>query len=213
MLSIYRMKPDYLDRYTDYLSVTFGYATATGFSPRLDERISHDQLTRALSDKLCNSRELWLQVKSTVRKIESDEGCLLFDDTIIEKPHMDENELIGWHYDHSKGRHVKGVNLLNCLYHVGGNSIPVAFELIRKSMVYSEIKIRKEKRISEITKNELRRNMLGICTKNTMKFKWVLADSWFGSVENMRHIKLDFKKDFMVAQWLGFPYSYFQIVV
>jgi hypothetical protein len=108
MLSIYRMKPDYLDRYTNYLSVTFGYATATGFSPRWDERISHEQLTRALSDKLCNSRELWLQVKSTVRKIESDEGCLLFDDTNIEKPHRDENELIGWHYAPSKGRHVKG---------------------------------------------------------------------------------------------------------
>jgi hypothetical protein len=40
-----------------------------------------------------------------------------------------------------------------------------------------------------------------------MKFKWVLADSWLGSVENLRHIKLDFKKDFRVAlqinRWLA----------
>ena len=200
MLYIYKMKPDYLDRYTDYLSVTFGYATATGFSPLLDERISHDKLTRALTDKICNSREIWLQVKSTVREIESEEGCLLFDDTVIEKPHRDENELNGWHYDHSKGCKVKGANLLNCLYHAGGNSIPVSFELNRQAVVYSEINTHQEKRIREITTNELMRNMRGVCTKNTMKFKWVLADSGLGSVENLRHIKLDFKKDFMVAK-------------
>lgn len=47
-------------------------------------------------------------VKRTVRKIEDEEGVLIADDTISEKPYMDENEIVGWYFDHSKGRSVKG---------------------------------------------------------------------------------------------------------
>ena len=57
------MKQSDLDLYSDYLSVTFGYATATDFSKLLDGQVSHDQLTRALSTTLCGSKDLWLQVK------------------------------------------------------------------------------------------------------------------------------------------------------
>jgi hypothetical protein len=37
------MNTEYLDLYTDYLAVTFGYATATGLSDMLDGSISHDK--------------------------------------------------------------------------------------------------------------------------------------------------------------------------
>ena len=104
------MKQNTLDLYTDYLNVTFGYATATGLSQLLDGDLSHDQVTRALSQELCTSKDLWLQVKPTIRPVESAEGYLVFEDTLIEKPWRDENELIGWPYDHSKGRNVKGLN-------------------------------------------------------------------------------------------------------
>ena len=30
-----------------------------------------------------------------------------------------------WHYDHSQNRSVKGINLLNCVYHADGVSVPV----------------------------------------------------------------------------------------
>jgi len=42
-----------------------------------------------------------------VRSVEAEDGVLIFDDTIQEKPHTDENELICWHYDHSQNRSVK----------------------------------------------------------------------------------------------------------
>ncbi len=91
------LKPNYLDLYTDYLSVTFGYATSTRLSQLLDGGVSHDQITRALSGQAGSSKDLWLPVKSSIRQVESDEGCLIFDDSIVEQPWMDENELIGWH--------------------------------------------------------------------------------------------------------------------
>ena len=188
-----------LDLYTDYLISTFGYATATGLATMVDGDISHDQVTRFLSERTYTSKDLWLEVKPTVRKIESEEGALLFDDTVQEKPYTDENEVMCWHYDHSKGRSVQGFNLLNCLYHVEDVSIPVAFEVISKPIEYSDLKTKKRKRKSLVTKNELMREMVTVCVKNQLKFRFVLFDIWFASVENMFHIKKTHAKDFMCA--------------
>ena len=107
------MNTKYLDLYTDYLAVTFGYATSTGLSDMLDGGISHDKFTRFLADGEWSSRELWKQVKPTVRKIETEDGVLIFDDTVQEKPWMDENDLICRHHDHCKGRSIKGINMMS----------------------------------------------------------------------------------------------------
>ena len=85
------MNTKYFDLYTDYLAVTFGYATAAGLSHMLDGNISHDKFTRFPADGEWSSRNLWK----------------------------------------------KGINMLNCLYHVGDVSVPAAFELIRKPIRFS----------------------------------------------------------------------------
>ena len=81
-------KPD-LDLYTDYLLSTFGAATATGLSAMVNGNVSHDQITRFLSAQDYSSKDLWQQVKSTVRSIEQEDGVLIFDDTIQEKAWTD----------------------------------------------------------------------------------------------------------------------------
>ena len=116
-----------LELYTDYLICNNGFATATGLSAMLDGDISHDQMTRFLSSKAFTSKDLWRQVKATIRQIEQEEGCLIFDDTIQEKAWTDENEIMCWHFDHCKGRSVKDTNMLTALYYSGEVSIPVAF--------------------------------------------------------------------------------------
>ncbi|MDM8569248.1 hypothetical protein QUF50_07040 [Thiotrichales bacterium HSG1] len=144
-----------LELYTDYLMVTFGYATSTGLSNLLDEDISHDTFTRFLSKEEYDSKELWKHVKPLVREIRRRSVLM-----IRFKTHMKENELICWHYDHTKGRSVKGINLLNCLYNVDNISIPVSFELIHKPIKFTDPKTSKEKRRNETTKNELMRSMI-----------------------------------------------------
>jgi hypothetical protein len=193
------MNKEHLELYTDYLLSTFGKATATGLSSLVNGQVSHDQVTRFLSGEEYTSKELWQEVKPTVRKVEREGAVLIFDDTIQEKPYTDENEVMCWHYDHSKGRAVQGFNLLNCLYHVDDISIPVAFELIRKPAEYCDLKTRKRKRASLVTKNELMRSMLDVCVKNKLKFRFVLFDIWFSSKENMCHIKVTLEKDFICA--------------
>ena len=94
------MNKEMLDLYTDYLLSTFGFSTATGLSAMIEGEVSHDKITRFLSAQDYTSKELWQQVKSTVRSVEHEQGVLIFDDTIQEKAWTDESELICWHYDH-----------------------------------------------------------------------------------------------------------------
>lgn len=192
------MKKAELELYTDYLISTFGAATATGMSAMLDGAVSHDRVTRFLSERAYTSRDLWWQVKSTVRQIEREDGVLIFDDTIQEKAWTDENEVMCWHYDHCSGRSVRGINLLNALYHSGGVSIPVAFELVRKPLQFCDVQTRQVKRASEVTKNEMMRRMIATCVKNALKFRYVLMDSWFAATENFEFI-VNKNKHFIAA--------------
>ena len=119
-----------LDIYSDYWLASFSYTTATGLSRLMEGEISHDQVTRFLSSETKTGKHLWLMVKPFQRKIESSEGVLILDDSIEEKPYTDENDIICWHFDHSKERSVKGINFVSCLYQNRGVSLPVNFRLV-----------------------------------------------------------------------------------
>ena len=160
------MNKELLELYSDYLLSSFGATTATGLSAMLEGEVSHDRITRFLSGEDYDSRTLWRLVKPMVREIECEDGVLIFDDTIQEKPHTDENEMISWHFDHTRNRSVKGINLLNCLYHADGVSMPVAYEIIRKPIVFTDKDSGRQKRRSEVSKNELMRRMLRVCENN-----------------------------------------------
>lgn len=179
---------DIAEIYSDYLIASFGLTTATGLSNLLDGEISHDKITRFLASKAKTSKDLWHFVKPVVREIETDDGCLILDDSIEEKPFTDENEIVCWHYDHSKQMLVKGINFLSCLYQTKDLALPVGFDLIRKTETYIDPKDGKEKRRSPVSKNELARSQIEQAIKNRLKFRFVLFDVWFASVENMKLI-------------------------
>jgi hypothetical protein len=75
-----------LERYSDYLKSSFSQTTATGLSGTLEGQISHDRITRFLSRRDFDSKQLWLLVKPVIRQYERDDGVIIFDDTIEEKP-------------------------------------------------------------------------------------------------------------------------------
>ncbi len=193
------MNKEILDLYTDYLISSFGPTTATGLSKLMAGEISHDQVSRMLASPKTTSKEWWLMVKPQVRKIEQADGLMILDDSIEEKPYTDENEIVCWHYDHSKGRAVKGINFITALYSAQEVTLPIGFEIVSKTEQYLDQKTGKEKRRSKTTKNEHARQMLQAAHKNKILFKYVLTDIWFASAENMRFVKLDLKKDFIMA--------------
>jgi hypothetical protein len=162
-------------------------------------QVAHDQITRCWSAEEFSSKDLWALVKATVRAVEDEAAVLSLDDTIQEKAYSAENEGMGWHADHTQGHAVPGFNLLNCLYHVNGLPMPVAFALIKKPIEYCDLKTRQRKRASLYTKNELMRTRLLGCVQNKRKFRFVLLDPWFSSKANMGYIQKDLLNDFSCA--------------
>jgi hypothetical protein len=63
---------------------------------------------------------------------------------------------------------LQGINILNAMYSASDINIPVAFEIINKPIHYCDIKTRKVKHCSEVTKNNLLLQMLKNCQQNQL---------------------------------------------
>jgi len=161
--------------------------------------ISHDQVTRMLLGKKQSSREWWLFVKPYVRQRQCEDGVLIVDDPIEEKPYTDENDIICWHYDHAKGCTVKVINFITALYHAQDVFWPVGFEIVSKTEWYEDKKTGKKKWKSKETKNERYRCLLKQAVQNEILSLYVLNGIWFASAGNMRLVKLDSHKDFIMG--------------
>ena len=176
------------DIYVDYLVTQNSYATSTGCSELLDNNVKHDAFTRMLSSGNYDSKFIWSSNKSVVRKAENDDGFLIIDNTICHKPHSKLSELICYHYDHSEGRSVRGINLLTLMIKYGATTFPIGFEVIKKDQIgIRENKEGNEKmsRYSRYTLNELARFMVQQALNNNVKFRYILGDIWFASKANI----------------------------
>lgn len=193
-----RKQDKFLDLYSDYLISSSRSVTATGLSEMTGNQVSHDQITRSLSGPIKTSVDLWMKIKKTVRKVQSVEGVIILDDSIEEKPYTDENDIVCYHYDHTKGRSIKGIQFLTALYYSSDVSLPVGFELVSKTERVIDPKTNQQKRKSLKTKNELYRDLLKSCVHNQIPFKYVFNDIWFASADNMIFIKQTLKKDFVM---------------
>ena len=187
-----------LDLYSDYLLSSFGQVTATGLSALLEGAVSHDQIQRWLASAKKGSQQLWKWAKPLVRQTQSDEGVLIVDDSIEEKPYTDENDIICWHYDHSKERMVKGINFVSPLYGTSVIAIPVDVSLVAKTAKTRDEKTGKEKRQSPVSKNEMYQQMLRGAQAKQLRYRYVLNDSWDSSAENMMFVKRTLKREFVM---------------
>ena len=187
-----------LDLYTDYLISSFGLTTGTGLSRLLDGAISHDRIQRFLSGPTQGGAEFWKIVKPYVRRIQASDGVMIVDDSISEKPHTDENEILCWHYDHSSGQTIKGINFITALYQVNGVSLPVNYHLVAKTEGYLDPKTGKTKRRATVTKKEGYQQLLRQVVRNQIPFRYVVNDVWFASADNMRFVTHDLKRDFVM---------------
>jgi len=187
-----------LDIYSDYLISSFGQTTGTGLSRLLDGAISHDRIQRFLASPPQSGADFWKVVKPYVRQIQCDDGVLIVDDSISEKPYTDENDIICWHYDHSSGQTIKGINFITAMYHANEVSLPVGYQLVAKTACYTDKKTGQEKRRSSLTKNERFQQLLRQAVHNQIPFRYVLNDVWFASARNMMFVKHDLERDFIM---------------
>ena len=149
-----------------YLITSTSYTTATGLSKVLDNSLSHDKVTRLLKKEKLDNHRLWTFIKPLVRSVEQKNSGLIvrgsqgilwigmgIDNTIFEKPHTDESEINTYHYDHSQGKSVKGINAVNLIHETEGIRLPLSLSILHKDeWVEDKGKL---KRKSSQTKNEL----------------------------------------------------------
>jgi len=187
-----------LDLYTDYLLSSTGPTTATGLSRLLDGALSHDHITRWLRDTPCGSAHVWRQAKPLIRQAEAQRGVadfavLVVDDSVLEKAHTDANELICTHWDHSQQRYVKGLNFVTLLYQAEALAVPIAVELVRKTVPIYHPKTQQTSYQSPLTKNEYLQQMLRVALPGRpqpqVAYRYLLADSWYASAENMTLVR------------------------
>lgn len=195
------MDSSLLDLYTDYLLISFGSITATGLSAATDGTVSHDKITRMLNTEADNRSPLRLHRygKALLQELQSDDGVLVVDDTIIEKAHTDENQMVCCYWDHSHRRYVKGINLLSILYQSESGSMPLSAQIISKEEVYTDSETGRQKRRSCSTKNEYMRTMLKQLSRlGRLRYSTIVADVWFASEQNMRFIAEQLRKRFVM---------------
>jgi len=73
------------------------------------------------------------------------------------------------------------------IYYSNDTSIPVGFEVVKKTIKFVDGN-GKMKRRSEVTKNEMARNLLKGAIQRQIPFTYVLMDNWFASKENFEFI-------------------------
>jgi hypothetical protein len=108
---------------------TFSCAEASRSSPDIINKPAHDSFTRLLQRQPLSSENLWNEVKTFVK---NDQGVLIIDDTVLEKPYSQKNGLITYLWSNKEKKVVKGVGLITLLWTDGQSYIPCDFRVYDK---------------------------------------------------------------------------------
>ena len=132
---------------------------------------AHDTISRWLASETCESNDLWEHVQEQVAL----DSCLIVDDTVLDKRWSPQNELAGFHWSGNEHKVIRGISLVNLLATHDDTCIPVDY------------------RVNEGTKESKNKNehfidMLNVAKKRGFEPRYVMADSWYGSLENMKAI-------------------------
>ncbi|HEY4480329.1 MAG TPA: transposase [Candidatus Paceibacterota bacterium] len=134
--------------------------------------LSHDAVTRWLSAKEYTPKDLWNHVKPLVNP---KSGYLVGDDSLIVKKYSRENELAKLQYSGNVHGLVNGICLVNLLWTDSEEYIPVDYRIYQKEN-------------DDRTKNDHFQDMLKRAKKRGFEPFYVLTDSWYSGVPNLKLI-------------------------
>jgi hypothetical protein len=137
-----------------------------------DDAPAHDSISRWLASKTYKPNDLWKEVRLDATM----NGNLIVDDTVLDKRWSPKNELVHYHWSGNEHRTIRGISLVNLLATDGKQCIPVDYRVYEGSE-------------SNITKNDHFQTMLDTAEQRGFTPRYVLADAWYGSLENMKSIR------------------------
>jgi hypothetical protein len=106
------MSFNHLD-YCQYLLSSQTNYTLTNLADHL-QQFSHDTINRYLKKSELSPSLLWQNIQRDIKK--SDEACVVFDDTILDKRFGQKIELVRRQYSGTSHRVLPGIGLINCVY-------------------------------------------------------------------------------------------------
>jgi hypothetical protein len=99
--------------YCQYLLVSQINYTLTNFAEHT-EQFSHDAANRYLAGDQVRPHLVWENVSSQIVQIPT--GCLVFDDTVVDKNFAHKIELVRRQYSGNVHGVIKGVGVVTCVY-------------------------------------------------------------------------------------------------
>lgn len=134
---------------------------------------AHDAFTRLLHRLEPDPATLWHEVAPLV---ERERGVLIVDDTTLDKPYAHKMALVHRHWSGKHHAVVDGINLITLLWSEGESLLPCDWRVYDKPN-------------DGITKNEHMLAMLLTAKQRGFMPEYVLFDSWYASVDNLRLIR------------------------
>lgn len=162
--------------YCQYLLSSQINYTLTNFADH-SQQFSHDQLNRFLRDDKITPRIVWEQVKDSI--VLSENGYLLFDDTVADKNYSFNIELVRRQYSGNTKSVIKGIGIVTCIY---VNPETGQFWLINYRIFAPDMDGKtKLDHVCEMFDNAIEHKKL--------PFRTVLMDSWYAAKELMLRIE------------------------
>lgn len=137
------------------------------------DSVAHDAIDRWLSSSSYTPSQLWNHTKHLVQK---DEGYLVGDDSLLDKRYSRKNELARKQYSGNEHGLINGICIVNLLWTNGDEYIPVDYRIYQKEN-------------DDLTKNDHFLNMLDNAEKRGFSPIYVLMDSWYSGLPNLKHIR------------------------
>jgi putative transposase len=161
--------------YINFLIATPKACSATEAArvqPDKPRAAAHDAFTRLLHRLEPDPETLWLEAKPAVVL---DEGALILDDSVLDKPYAKQIDLVGHHWSGKHHAVVKGIDLVSLVWTDGDRPIPCDYR------IYHDAK--------QATKNDHFRAMIKTAKERGFKPSYVLFDSWYASLENLKLLR------------------------
>lgn len=169
---------DYRQHRLDYcqflISSQINY-TQTYLADR-SERYSHDSMNRFLRLDKLTPRTLWENVRDDIAP--SEQGYVLFDDVVLDKRHSREARLVRRQWSGNEKRVIYGIGVVTCVY---VNPETEQFWVIDFRVYDPEGDAQ--------SKIEHMLEMLDNVLYKGLSFEVVLMDSWYASMQVIKHIE------------------------
>jgi hypothetical protein len=141
--------------------------------PESKDAPAHDAFTRLLTRLEPDAETLWMD---SLTQIDLESGILVLDDSTLDKPYSQRNDLVYRHYSGKHGKVVSGINLITLLWTEGDRAVPTDYRLFDKDT-------------DRKTKNDHFSEMIMKAHERGFSPQMVCFDSWYSALDNLKLVR------------------------